>query len=280
MPTTKYVPLNDSQKTPAQLAALGQQPQGASTGPSAVDDTGVETFGVARATGITHVGEPISALGELYLNQLTGYLSTAPVQFSHVTKNMIVRLSQYSNTVKTNAIAFFRSRGASQGTKAACVDGDSLLNLTAVGVTGNGTDTPLAALITAIIPVGGTFPQSLSPDFAFELAKDTINSHRPVWKMIGMTGHLVMGQAGEEIQIKEGANSMQGVAVSGGGGGVVVANTLITANTRIALTAQDGGLAPGGPVIVTARTPGADFTINAGGTAGVNVFWQLWEPAP
>jgi hypothetical protein len=114
-----------------------------------------------------------------------------------------------------------------------------------------------------------------------------------VWYIEGMTGDLIMGipgagqSQGSRIRIKDSTasalpNCMQGVATTGAGGIVVVANTLITANTRISLTWQDGGAVAGGTPAVASRIPGTSFTIQSTVPldVGCNVFWQLWEPAP
>jgi hypothetical protein len=73
---------------------------------------------------------------------------------------------------------------------------------------------------------------------------------------------------------------MQGVAALGAGGTVVVPNTLVTANTRILFSIQEGA-APLGTLYVSARVPGASFTIASNNAADAcTVAWQLWEPAP
>jgi len=199
---------------------------------------------------------------------------------STVSGRAALRLSQYGNNAGVQNVGFFKSRGATVGALGALVVGDSILNLTGSGVTGNGLLVPIAAIFDAIIPAGGVFAQSLSPDFRWQLARDFVNSRREVWRMVGLTGDFVMKNAGQRIQIKEGANAMQGVA-SIAAGPVTIANTLITANTRISLTWQDGAGVPSGTPYVVSRVVGASFTIQSTAVeAGVNVFWQLWEPAP
>lgn len=54
-----------------------------------------------------------------------------------------------------------------------------------------------------------------------------------------------------QLKLHEGPSLQQGIAVLGAGGAVVVPNTLITATTRILLTAQDGGPIPTGSLIDT-----------------------------
>ena len=273
------------------------------------DDSAVQQFHIDRATGAVIMGNPTNALttpfgATLYMNQ-TGPAgaSGAPVQMSEVGKAIAIRLGQYGNPAGapgyTSNIGFFRSRATTiDGPLAAgagCVDGDSLMNITATGVTGNGLLVPIAAVFDCVIPTGGTFATALSPNFRWQLAREITNSRRVVWTMVGLSGDLVMGAPsllaplptkGARILIHEGTvstpNAMQGMATTGPGGTITVANTLITANTRIALTWQDGGAFPAGAPGLRGRNPNVDFTIQSTNPAdvGVNVFWQLWEPAP
>ena len=74
-----------------------------------------------------------------------------------------------------------------------------------------------------------------------------------------------------------GLSPVQGVAALGVAGVVVVAGSAVQAGTRIYLTAQEGP-ALTGSLQVTARVPGASFTVtsSAGAAdAGVNVAWML-----
>jgi len=79
----------------------------------------------------------------------------------------------------------------------------------------------------------------------------------------------------------ENPDKTAGIAVTGPGGTVIVANTSITATSRIQLTIQDGGVAPTAGVYVSARTVGVSFTIQSLNPldVGVQVYYQIWEPA-
>lgn len=90
---------------------------------------------------------------------------------------------------------------------------------------------------------------------------------------------VTIGTAGAGVRIKEGANARMGTATLVGGT-VVVANNKVTATSRIFLTAQAPGGAPGA-VYVSARTPGTSFTITStSGTDTSVVAYILLEPAP
>jgi hypothetical protein len=78
-------------------------------------------------------------------------------------------------------------------------------------------------------------------------------------------------------KLKETANGPQG-AVALVGGSKVVANTSVTANSRIQLTSQVDGGTPGW-LRVSARTPGTSFTItSSSGTDTSTVAYQIFEP--
>jgi len=263
-------------------------PHFASPGPSG-DPNAVAFF---SPTGAALIDNPQFIVDNSDPNNLRVYINqTGPVPYapatpsgagmqysSNVAGRAALRLSQYGNNGGAQNVSFFKSRGTNVGDEAALIAGDTILNLTGAGVAGDGLSVPLAAIFDAIIPAGGVFAQSISPDFRWQLAKSAINSRREVWRMVGLTGDFVMKNAGQRILIKEGANAMQGVATNG----ATVLNTLITANTRISLTWQDGGGVPSGAPYVSARVVGISFTIQSTNVldAGVNVFWQLWEPAP
>lgn len=88
---------------------------------------------------------------------------------------------------------------------------------------------------------------------------------------------LNLGSAGGGIAIAEGANARLGVATLAAGS-ATVANTSITANTRIAVFRQQ----PGGTLghLSVTRTAGTSFTItSSSGSDTSTVAWVLFEPA-
>jgi len=92
---------------------------------------------------------------------------------------------------------------------------------------------------------------------------------------IGITGGLRVGGG---LRMEEGANEFMGVATLVNGT-VTVANTSVTANTRIFLTPQSEVDTPGF-VSVTTRTPGVSFVIGSStATDDSVVAWLLIEPA-
>ena len=94
----------------------------------------------------------------------------------------------------------------------------------------------------------------------------------------GTADALDLGTAGGGIAVTEGSNARMGVATLVAGT-VVVNNTSVTANTRIFLTAQTTGAAPGA-LRISARTPATSFTItSSSGTDTSSVAWVMFEPS-
>lgn len=94
----------------------------------------------------------------------------------------------------------------------------------------------------------------------------------------GTPNVLNIGSAGGGVAIAEGANARMGVATLVAGT-VTVANTSVTANTRIFLTSQADGGTPGW-LRVSARTAATSFTILSSNAADTStVAWVMYEPA-
>ncbi|MFI8531052.1 glycosyl hydrolase family 28-related protein [Streptomyces aquilus] len=87
---------------------------------------------------------------------------------------------------------------------------------------------------------------------------------------------LNIGSAGGGIAIKEGTNARMGVATLAAGT-VTVANTSITANTRIVPIRQTLTGTPGHLSIT--KNPGVNFVIDSSTTETSTVLWILFEPA-
>jgi hypothetical protein len=117
------------------------------------------------------------------------------------------------------------------------------------------------------------------------LAPDTFLNRfsSTVWQMGGallLGGALDCSTPGNGVQVAEGANAKQGTAVLGAGGTVVVANSSVTAVSRIFLTAQSlGTVAIPSAYAVSARTPGTSFTILASvATDTSTIAYEIFEP--
>ncbi len=92
------------------------------------------------------------------------------------------------------------------------------------------------------------------------------------------SGNISISTAGKGLKIKEGSDARMGIATMVGGN-VVVANTSVTANSRIFLTEQNNSGAIGS-ISVSARTAGTSFTISSTNALDTSdVAWLMIEPA-
>jgi len=91
------------------------------------------------------------------------------------------------------------------------------------------------------------------------------------------SGSLDVSGAGQGLRVGEAANGKQGTGVLVAGS-LVVANTSVTANSRILLTSQADGGAPGF-LRVSARTAGVSFTVTSSSGTDTSTFaYEIFEP--
>lgn len=108
-------------------------------------------------------------------------------------------------------------------------------------------------------------------------ALDT-NLYRSAANVLGTDDDFAILAAGKGIQVKEGSNSKMGVATLVAGA-VTVANTSVTANSRIFLTVQALG-GTQGMLAIANRVNGTSFDIVSSDVADTStVAWILFEPA-
>jgi hypothetical protein len=90
--------------------------------------------------------------------------------------------------------------------------------------------------------------------------------------------NLDVTPAGSGFRAGEGSNAKQGISAAMTAGAVTVANTSITANSRIFVVRQDGGT-NAGAVYVSARVVGTSFTITSTNAADTGtVAYEIFEP--
>lgn len=89
------------------------------------------------------------------------------------------------------------------------------------------------------------------------------------------SGYIDINTAGQGLRVAEGSNAKQGVATLVAGT-VTVANTTVTATSRIFLTPQDNNTA--GALRVSARSAGTSFTITSSNSADTGVVaYEIFE---
>lgn len=122
----------------------------------------------------------------------------------------------------------------------------------------------------------GFFPNSGAQSVAGNL---TVSGSLAVaGNVVATFGQIDAQFPGTGLRVGEGANAKQGTATLTAGT-VVVANTSVTANSRILLTGQAPNGGTPGSLAVSARTPGTSFTILSSSGADVStVAYEIFEP--
>lgn len=91
-------------------------------------------------------------------------------------------------------------------------------------------------------------------------------------------GDLIANLAGKGLRVKEGTNARMGTATLAAGT-VTVSTTAVTANSRIFLTHQTPGAAPGA-LRVDSRTAGTSFVVKSANAGDTGTFaWMIVEPS-
>lgn len=104
---------------------------------------------------------------------------------------------------------------------------------------------------------------------------------------VGAGGNVVASTAGKGLQVKEGSNAKQGTGTLALGT-VTIANTSVTANSRILITGTSINSSSAiGSLRVTSKTAGTSFTVTSLSTVGTTVTgdlssfdYEIFEPAP
>lgn len=104
------------------------------------------------------------------------------------------------------------------------------------------------------------------------------NIYRNSANMLGTDSSFSLQVVGRGFFVKEGVNATMGTATLVAGT-VVVNTTKVTGNSRIFLTAQTTGAAPGA-LRVSARTAGTSFTVTSSSGTDTSTFaWLIIEPS-
>ena len=110
-------------------------------------------------------------------------------------------------------------------------------------------------------------------------ARDT-TIYRAAADILATDDDFAIRTAGKGMRVREGLNAKQGIATLTAGT-VTVANTSVTANSRIMLTVQSlGTITTPQPVAVTARASGVSFTVTSADPTDTSVVaYEIFEPA-
>ena len=241
-------------------------------GLTVTDATGNVLLKIDRGTFNALLGSP-SQQSELFINQAASFNSNAGLQHSsNVANRAQYRGNQFGANAGVPGMTGFKSRGVNIGDMASVIAGDILWRATAIGVAPDNVSIPLAAFISIIAaaPLGANYVPS---NFEIQLT--------PLAGPINTRKQRLLIDSEGVFHISESANTMAGLAVLGAGGAIIVANARVSATTKFLLAAQDGDALLTGSLQQSARVVGASFTIRStagAGDAGVQVYYQLWEP--
>jgi hypothetical protein len=97
------------------------------------------------------------------------------------------------------------------------------------------------------------------------------------FELLQFNGTVDVTTIGKGLAVAEGANAKQGTFTLTGGTTQVVANTAVTANSRIFLTAQVVGGTPG-IIGVNSRSAGTSFTVFCVATDTSTYAYEIFEP--
>lgn len=104
------------------------------------------------------------------------------------------------------------------------------------------------------------------------------SSGTPAFGALDSGGFISTATAGIGYMVREGSNAKQGVSAAMTAGAVTVANTSVTANSRIFVTRAPGGTNPGA-VYVSAQTAGTSFVITSTNAADTGTaYYVIFEP--
>jgi hypothetical protein len=217
------------------------------------------------------------------ITNVVGVGSPIVVGFSNNTASGIVNASYGGDTVGARFEGFKTREAAGLSANTIVASGDEILKIQGWGADG----AVYRSAGTLRLVVDGT-PASGDMPGRWEFATTPAGSATPVTRLVITNagnlegdatngGDLAFNRLGKGLKIKEGANARMGLATLVAGT-VTVANTSITATTRIFYAVETTGGVQG--FLSTTRNAGTDFTINSTSVAETStVAWMLVEPA-
>lgn len=248
---------------------------------------GCPQYGVATAASGTGPGKPLAVLVD---SCLLNYATAAINEAAGIGSAMIV-------TSHTLTAAGFEPVGINRYANeiglfgSALVSGSYAADGAAITIANSNSSGHVPTLLSAAAASDGVLGIEVSGDTNARLNIDSNGRHnwgpgtgatdvflrRPSANKLAVgTGDFDISTAGRGLQVAEGSNAKQGTATLTAGS-VVVANTSVTATSRIFLTSQaDGGTQ--GFLRVSARTAGTSFTItSSSGTDTSTVAYEIFE---
>lgn len=233
------------------------------TNSGANNGTGDRVLSVA-ADGNALIANASAALG---INWAPAIVAAAPFTYTTSTRTLTVATA-------TNAVSGIMSAADHATLHAAVTIG------TANGLSVAGQALSLAAATNAVPGALTAADHTTFAGYAATIAlKAPIAAPVFTGDVSVSTGNLLIGTLGKGLQVKTGVNSRIGT-VALVAGSATVANTSVTANSRIFLTSQtDGGTL--GFLRITAKTIGTSFVITSSNPLDTStVAWMIVESIP
>lgn len=216
------------------------------------------------STGVGGFGVSLSGCG-CESTTAAGGLDGTGYKISGSTKG--VTLSGCLNVVN-NAVSFWATDTSAHTTFVGCVD---------LSPGGSATASFKADVSTSTYIISPTNTTAMSLSGTYSILSDALSLIRSA-NMVGINsfGQIDVTEVGAGYSTAEGSNAKQGTATLSAGA-VTVSNTAVTTTSRIFLTAQTSGAAPGA-LRVSARTAGTSFTITStSGTDTSVVAYEIFE---
>ena len=234
---------------------------------------------------ITFLPESNPGEGHMYLYNATTQVggSNAGIQYSSTRANRAqLRVNAFGNNAGVAGMTSFKSRGLAVGDLAPVQVGDSIYRVTAIGVTGNNS-IPLGAQIDFVVSAVPPGQAWIGIDYAISNTSKNgpANGRRNVFR-VDSEGVPHLFEA--TVVLGQPQDGTAGLVTLDAAGTATITNANVNAASRFNLTVQDGGAVPSGSLIYqSARVNGTSFTITSKGgalDAGVQVYWQMFEPNP
>lgn len=144
----------------------------------------------------------------------------------------------------------------------------------------NATITNASGILIPVQAVAGTVTNAYGINVVAPTGAGTLNQAALFTGDVGLTsGNLLVNTAGKGLSIKSGSNARIGTGTLTAGR-VTIANTSVTANTRVFLTDTSSSTTNVGSLTVSAISAGTSFTVTSTLALDVSTFnWMLVESA-
>lgn len=210
-----------------------------------------------------------AATGQVYVNASTTlHASNAGMQMNSATSNRgSYRANQYGNNAGVPNLACFKSRGATIGSLASVLAGDTLFRVFGLGVAGDGVTIPQAGMMNILVAAGGVFPAYLATEFNLQLTN--LAGALAIKLKMSSEGVLTLPGYGAGFLQTDGAGVVSTGPLPSLQIRLIAAAAAISATTDSAVVCDTTGAS--GNLTLPAGTAGLEFVFTSAG-AGAAVY--------